>query len=79
MCRMSMTNISVCKLILTYEIFYSLLLTCTVSWETSQEAENIDKQPLAQVSVGAEKTTQDPLAAIDAILPITGKDLIIYI
>ena len=56
-----------------------MLLTCTVSWETSQEAENIDEQPLAQVSVGAEKTTQDPLAAIDAILPITGKYLIIYI
>ena len=76
---MSMTNISVCKLILTYDLFYSFLLTCTVSWETSQEAENIDEQPLAQVSVGAEKTTQDPLAAIDAILPITGKYLIIYI
>ena len=76
---MSMTNISVCKLILTYHIFYSLLLTCTVSRETSQEAENIDKQPLAQVSVGAEKTTQDPLPAIDAILPITGKYLITYI
>ena len=76
---MSMTNISVCKLILTYDLFYSFLLTCTVSQETSQEAENIDEQPLAQVSVGAEKTTQDPLAAIDAILPITGKYLIIYI
>ena len=76
---MSMKNISVCKLILTYDLFYSFLLTCTVSWKTSQEAENIDEQPLAQVSVGAEKTTQDPLAAIDAILPITGKYLIIYI
>ena len=76
---MSMTNISVCKLIVTYQIFYSLLLTCTVSRETSQEAENIDEQPLAQVSVGAKKTTQDPLAAIDAILPITGKYLITYI
>ena len=42
-----MTNISVCILILTYEIFYSLLLTCTVSRETSHEAENIDEQPLA--------------------------------
>ena len=76
---MSMTNISVCQLILTYQIFYSLLLTCTVSWETSQEAENIDEQPLAQVSVGTAKTTQDPLDAIDAILPITGKYLITYI
>ena len=75
---MSMTNISVCKLILTYHIFYSLLLTCTVAWETSKEAENIDEQPLAQVSVGTEKTTQDPLPAIDAILPITGKYLITY-
>ena len=56
-----------------------MLLTCTVSWETSQEAENIDKQPLAQVSVGAKKSTQDPLPAIDAILPITGKYLITYI
>ena len=55
-----------------------MLLTCTVSRETSQEAENIDEQPLAQVSVGAEKTTQDPLPAIDAILPITGKYLITY-
>ena len=69
MCRMSMTNISVCQLILTYQIFYSLLLTCTVSWETSQEAENIDDQPLAQVSVDAAKT----------ILPITVKYLITYI
>ena len=68
-----MTNICVCKLILTYHIFYSMLLTCTVSQETSQEAENIDEQPLAQVSVGAEKITQDPLPSIDAILPITGK------
>ena len=76
---MSMTNISVCKLILTYHIFYSMLLTCTVSRETSQEAENIDEQPLAQVSVGTEKSTQDPLPAIDAILPITGKYLISYI
>ena len=76
---MSMTNISVCQLILTYEIFYSLLLTCTVSWETSQEAEHIDEQPLAQISVGGAKTTQDPLDAIDAILPITGKYLITYI
>ena len=79
MCRMSMTNISVCILILTYQIFYSLLLTCTVSQETSQEAENIDEQPLVQVPVGAAKTTQDPLDAIDAILPITGKYLITYI
>ena len=76
---MSMTNISVCQLILTYQIFYSLLLTCTVSRETSQEAENIDKQPLVQVSVGAAKTTQDLLDAIDAILPIPGKYLITYI
>ena len=79
MCRMSMTNISVCILILTYQIFYSLLLTCTVSRETSQEAENIDEQPLAQFSVGTAKTTQDPLDAIDAILSITGKYLITYI
>ena len=79
MCRMSMTNISLCILILTYQIFYSLLLTCTVSLETSQEAENIDKQPLAQFSVGAAKTTQDPLHAIDDILTITGKYLITYI
>ena len=76
---MSMTNISVCELILTYEIFYSLILTCTVSRETSQEAENIDEQPSGQVSVGAEKSTQDPLPSIDAILPITGKYLITYI
>ena len=76
---MSMTNISVCQLILTYQIFYSLLLTCTVSQETSREAENIDKQPFVQVSVGTAKTTQDPLDAIDAILPITGKYLITYI
>ena len=76
---MSMMNISVCKLIVTYDIFYSLLLTCTVSRETSQEAENIDEQPLVEVSVGAEQTTQDPLAGIDAILPITGKYLITYI
>ena len=76
---MSMTNISVWKLILTYHIFYSMLLTCTVSWETSQEAQNIDEQPLAQVSVGAEKSTQDPLPSIDAILAITGKYLITYI
>ena len=76
---MSMTNISVCILILTYHIFYCLLLTCTVSWETSQEAENIDEQPLPQFSVGAAKTTQDPLDAIDDILPITGKYLITYI
>ena len=79
MCRMSMTNISVCQLILTYEIFYSLLLTCTVSWKTSQEAKHIDEQPLAQISVGTAKTTQDPSDAIDAILPITGKYLITYI
>ena len=79
MCRMSMTNISVCQLILTYEIFYFLLLTCTVLRETSQEAEHIHEQPLAQISVGAAKTTQDPLDAIDAILPITGKYLITYI
>ena len=76
---MSMTNISVCKLIVTYDIFYSLLLTCTVSQETSQEAENIDEQPLGEVSVGTEQTTQDPLAGIDAILPITGKYLKTYI
>ena len=74
-----MTNISVCKLILTYHIFYSMLLTCTVSWKTSQEAENIDEQPLAQVFVDAKKSTQDPLPSIDAILPITGKYLITYI
>ena len=43
------------------------------------EAENIDDQPLAQVSVGTAKTTQDPLDAIDAILAITGKYLITYI
>ena len=79
MYRMSMMNISICQLILTYQLFYSLLLTCTVSRETSQEAENIDKQPLVQVSVGTAKTTQDPLDAIDAILPITGKYLITYI
>ena len=78
-CRMSLTNISVCELILTYHIFHSTLLTCTVSRETSQEAENIDEQPLAQVTVGAKKSTQDPLPAIDAILPITGKYLITYI
>ena len=76
---MSMTNISVCQLILTYEIFYSLILTCTVSWETSQEAEHIDKQPFAHISMGGAKTTQGPLDAIDAILPITGKYLITYI
>ena len=76
---MSMTNISVCQLILTYEIFYSSLLTCTVSRETSQEAEHIHEQPLALISVGTAKTTQDPLDAIDAILPITGKYLITYI
>ena len=76
---MSMTNISVCQLILTYEIFYSLILTCTVSRETSQEAEHIDEQPLAHNSMGGAKTTQDPLDAIDAILPITGKYLITYI
>ena len=76
---MSMTNISVCKLILTYHIFYSILLTCTVSRETSQEAENIDEEPLPQVSVGAKKSTQDPLPSIDAIWPITGKYLINYI
>ena len=70
---MSMTNICVCELILTYEIFYSLILTCTVSRETSQEAENIDEQPLADISMGSAKTTQDPLDAIEAILPITGK------
>ena len=68
-----MTNISVCELILTYEIFYSLILTCTVSRETSQEAENIDEQPLVDISMGSAKTTQDPLDAIEAILPITGK------
>ena len=56
-----------------------MLLTCTVSWETSQEAENIDKEPLAQVSVGTGKSTQDPLPSIDAIWPITGKYLITYI
>ena len=76
---MSMMNISVCKLFLTYHIFYSILLTCTVSWETSQEAENIDEEPLAQVSVGTKKSTQDPLPSIDAIWPITGKYLINYI
>ena len=76
---MSMTNISVCKLILTYYIFYSILLTCTVSWETSQEPENIDEEPLPQVSVGAEKSTQDPVPSIDAIWAITGKYLINYI
>ena len=57
---MSMMNICVSKLILTYHIFYSMLLTCTVSWETSQEAENIDEEPLAQVSEGSEKSTQGP-------------------
>ena len=56
-----------------------MVLTCTVSRETSQEAENIDEEPLAQVSVGAEKSTQDPLPPIDAIWPITGKYLITYI
>ena len=56
-----------------------MLLTCTVSWETSLEAENIDEEPLAQVSVGAEKSTEDPLPSIDAISPITGKYLINYI
>ena len=71
-----MMNISVCKWILTYHIFYSIVLTCTVLWETSQEAENIDEEPLVQVSVGAEKSTQDPLPSIDAIWPITGKYLI---
>ena len=50
-----------------------MLLTCTVSRETSQEAENIDEQPLAQVSVGAKKSTQDPLPSI------TSKYLITYI
>ena len=76
---MSMTNISVCKLILTYHIFYSILLTCTVSRETSQEPENIDEEPLPQVSLGVEKSTQDPVPSIDAIWPITGKYLINYI
>ena len=56
-----------------------MLLTCTVSWETSQEAKNIDEKPLVQVSVGAKKSTQDPLPSIDAIWPITGKYLITYI
>ena len=58
---------------------YSILLTCTVSRETSQEAENIDEGPLVQVSVAAEKSTEDPLPSIDAICPITGKYLINYI
>ena len=56
-----------------------MLLTCTVSQETSQEGENIDKEPLAQVSEGTEKNTQDPLPSIDAIWPIIGKYLITYI
>ena len=76
---MSMMNISVCQLILTYEIFYSLILTCTVSRKTSQESEHIDEQPLAHISMGGAMSTQDPLDAIDAILPITGKYLITYI
>ena len=50
-----------------------------MSQETSQEAERIDEQPLAHISMGGAKTTQDPLDAIDAILPITGKYLITYI
>ena len=50
-----------------------------MSRETSQEAENIDEEPLAQVSVGAEKSTEDRLPFIDAISPITGKYLINFI
>ena len=50
-----------------------------MSWETSQEAENIDEEPLAQVSVATEKSTEGPLPSIDAICPITGKYLINYI
>ena len=50
-----------------------------MSQETSQEAENIDEEPLAQVSVATEKSTEDPLPSIDAIWPITGKYLINYI
>ena len=76
---MSMTNIFVCKWISTYEIFYSILLTCTVSGETSQEPENIDEERSAQVSVAAQKTTEDPLPSIEGILPITGKYVINYI
>ena len=37
------------------------------------------EEPLAQVSVAAEKSTEDPLPSIDAICPITGKYLINYI
>ena len=59
--------------------FIPFYFTCTVSWETSQKAENIDEQPLAQVSVAAKKSTEDPLPSIDAIYPITGKYLINYI
>ena len=50
-----------------------------MSWETSQEAEHINEQPLAHISMGGAMSTQDPLDAIDAILPITGKYLITYI
>ena len=50
-----------------------------MSRETSQEGEHIDEQPLADISMGGSKTTQDPLDAIDDILPITGKYLILVI
>ena len=56
-----------------------MLLTCTVSWETSQEGENIVEESLPPVSEGAKKSTQDPLPSIDAISTITGKYLITYI
>ena len=50
-----------------------------MSRETSQEAENIDEEPSAQVSVAAQKNTEDPLPSIEPILAITGTYLINYI
>ena len=54
--------------------FYFILLTCTVSRESAEEAQNIDEEPVA-----AKKTTDEALPSIDPILPITGKYLINHI
>ena len=68
-----MTNISVCEWIWTYDIFYLLLLTCTVSQESHQEGEKIHEEPSVEDAVAVEKTTDDPVPFIDPIFPITGK------
>ena len=55
---------------MTYFIPFYLHVQC--HGKLLRKLKYIDKEPLAQVSVAAKKSTEDPLPSIDAIWPITG-------